>query len=93
MLPSERATEVVKERGKTYGSPSPIAVTTSLLWNGWLYIDGTEEVIHPISPTDVEMMMALHKIARERHSHVDDNLTDICGYINVYDVVRLEDLP
>jgi len=31
------------------------------------------------------MMMALHKVARERHAPQEDNLTDICGYINIYE--------
>lgn len=89
--PSERATEIVKQRGEQYGSPTPIAATTAELWNAWLGVEGTDEVIHTIEPLDVEMMMALHKIARQRHRHQDDNLTDICGYINVYDKVRLEE--
>jgi Domain of unknown function (DUF6378) len=83
--PSERATEVVKDRGTTYGDPTPIAETAAAFWNEWLRVIGTEEVIRPIDATDVQMMMALHKVARERHSELEDNLTDICGYVNIYE--------
>jgi len=38
-----------------------------------------------ITPSDVQMMMALHKVARERHAPQEDNLTDICGYTNIYE--------
>jgi len=86
-LPSERATEVVKgDRAKKYGDPTPIAITASELWNAWLSAGlGIDEVIRPVEPTDVQMMMALHKVARERHAPQEDNLTDICGYINIYE--------
>ena len=81
-LPSERATQVVKERAaKQYGDPTPIATTAAYLWNNWL----DTEIIHP---SDVQMMMALHKVARERHAPQEDNLTDICGYINIYERVK-----
>ena len=78
MLPSELATKIVKaDRAKKYGDPTPIAETAAALWNNWL---GT----HQITATDVQMMMALHKVARERHAPQEDNTTDICGYVNIY---------
>ena len=77
-LPSERATAVVKDRAaKQYGDPTPIATLAALLWSDWLGIR--------VRPIDVQMMMALHKVARERHAPQEDNLTDICGYINIYE--------
>ena len=77
-LPSERATAVVRGRAaKQYGDPRPIAITASELWSDWLGVK--------VRPTDVQMMMALHKIARERHAPQEDNLTDICGYVNIYE--------
>ena len=78
-LPSERATAVVKGRAaEQYGDPVPIATTAAQLWNVWLDTD-------QITPSDVQMMMALHKVARERHAPQEDNLTDICGYTNIYE--------
>jgi len=77
-LPSERATEIVKgDRAKKYGDPTPIAVMAAQLWGDWLGLR--------IRPVDVQMMMALHKIARERFAPQEDNLTDICGYVNIYE--------
>lgn len=83
-LPSERATELVKgDRRATYGPPQPIAETAAALWNTWLTrYDGG---IRAITPGDVQMMMALHKVAREKHRTTVDNRTDICGYINIYE--------
>ncbi len=82
-LPSERATEIVKgDRAKKYGDPTPIAKTAAELWNVWL---GPPETLRHIEATDVQMMMALHKVARERHAPQEDNLTDICGYVNIYE--------
>ena len=79
MLPSERATQIVKgDRRKKYGDPTPIAITAAQLWNVWLDT-------HQITATDVQMMMALHKVARERHAPQEDNTTDICGYVNIYE--------
>ena len=78
-LPSERATTIVKgDRAKKYGDPTPIAQTAAELWEAWL----GDRVIRA---TDVQMMMALHKVARERHAPQEDNLTDICGYVNIYE--------
>lgn len=78
LLPSERATEIVKgDRAIRYGNPTPIAITASELWSDWLGVK--------VTPTDVQMMMALHKVAREKHAPQEDNLTDICGYVNIYE--------
>ena len=87
MLASERATKVVKGRAaKQYGDPTPIAVTAAHLWNTWLSVDHT--MLGPITPADVEMMMALHKVAREKHAPGPQNTEDICGYVNIYETVK-----
>ena len=95
MLASERATEVVNGRAaQQYGDPTPIAETAAQLWNTWLSIDGVTDpdgVVRVITAADVEMMMALHKVARERHAPGEDNLTDICGYVNIYETVMQSD--
>ena len=87
-LPSERATEVVQNRQETYGHPGPIYDFVAEMWNLWLGVEGTEEVIRTIDSTDVAMMLALMKIGRQRMKKNDDNLTDVCGYMNVYEMVR-----
>jgi Domain of unknown function (DUF6378) len=87
--PSESARDVVMERRETHGDPRPTMVMASLFWNAWLMaIDGTEEVIRPIEPQDVPVMMSLFKWAREANRHNPDNLTDVCGWTDVYDLVR-----
>lgn len=80
-LPSERATEVVKERGTEYGHPYPIFSVTAELWSAWL----TDR--RQINPEDVPIMMAMHKLARERQRPKDDNITDVCGYMNTYEMM------
>lgn len=85
-MPSERATETVKGRARQqYGDPRPIAATAAEFWNVWM--KGKRE----IEDTDVQMMMALHKVAREKHAPQPDNLTDICGYVNIYERTKGED--
>lgn len=83
-LPSEMATNVVIARGKSRGNPRPIFETTSLLWEAWLHIDGTDEISRPPGPEDVPVMMALHKLARQLHSRTPeaDNIVDVCGFMN-----------
>jgi hypothetical protein len=53
------------------------------LWTAWL--EDEDGGISLITPADVQMMMALHKMARQKHRHQRDNLTDICGYVNIYE--------
>lgn len=83
-LPSERATALVRgDRRKAYGDPRPIAATAAIFWSEWLMeSDGS---IREPNDADVQMMMALHKVAREKHRPREDNRTDICGYVNIYE--------
>lgn len=92
-LPSERATQIVKERGKTYGDPTPIAITTCALWNDWLELPGVtdpEGLIRAIDPrADYGIMLALHKLARHRHSpDHEDHVDDVAGYMNVHRMIE-----
>lgn len=79
--PSERATQVVKDRGKTRGDPTPIAIATAIMWGGYLG--------RAMSPEDVAMLNLLQKVAREKYGKSDpDNLTDIAGWADVYEMVK-----
>jgi len=91
-LPSVKATEIVRNRyEKSYGPPTPIGDTTVAFWNEWLRIDGTDDVIRPIDVTrDYGIMLALHKLARQCHSPLGDNIDDVCGYMNVHDMIARE---
>jgi len=58
-------------------------------WNHWLSIPGADEVNRIINPTDVAMMMALLKMGRElMGKRNEENPTDICGFMDVYEMVR-----
>ena len=87
-LPSERATTVVKERGESYGHPGPIHADVAVLWNLWLGVEG-DEVIRPVDESDVAIMLMLLKVARQKWRANEDNLTDICGYADVHEMVRV----
>lgn len=87
-LPSVRATKIVEQRQGQYGHPGDIYEDVAKMWNIWLRIEGTEEVIAPIQATDVAMMQALLKICRERSKHLEDNEDDVCGYMNVRRMIR-----
>lgn len=80
-LPSERATEVVKERGKTYGHPRPIFEATAALWSAYIG--------YPVLPDQVPYMMMLHKLAREINNPLEDNRTDMAGYVNTAEMMHL----
>lgn len=78
-LPSARATEINKERRKTYGDPTPNMVFLASRW--------TTLIGHYISPQMAAMMLVDLKIMREVQAgfplDYSDNLDDICGWTNV----------
>lgn len=81
MLPSERATEIVAQRGETYGHPADVYAVSERMYSALAphvrkrQIPGEETALHLIC----------HKIARELVGrHADDNLDDVCGYVNVW---------
>lgn len=79
MLPSERATEVVQKRQKTYGHPTPVHESAAAFWS---------EILNTsVKPEQVTLCLLALKLAREIHKPLPDNLTDICGYANVYEMV------
>ena len=89
-LPSERATEVVKARGESYGDPNVHYARVADFWNSYLSIAGVTDpdgVLRMIKPEDVAMMMVLFKVGRESHKLNEDNRTDICGWTNVYEAM------
>ncbi len=96
-LPSERATEIVANRGVRYGHPRPIFETTASFWNEWLAKDRgalfEDGMVRSINPEDVPVLMALHKIAREKYapSPHQDNLDDVVGFINTREMMDWPD--
>lgn len=64
------------DRQDAYGNPEDSFAGIAVLW-GW-YLG------RALSPSDVAMMMALLKFARERNQHKRDNVVDACGYLALY---------
>lgn len=84
MLPSEKASAVVKDRGVRYGSPDEVFGVCAHLFQPVL------ERVDPLEfgPREVALFEICHKLAREivtpGHS---DNRVDICGYTNTLEIV------
>lgn len=78
-LPSERASEINRERQEIYGDPTP-----NIEW-----LAGFMELVLPckVSPQQAAMVLVGLKIMREVQADYPldykDNLEDICGYVNV----------
>jgi len=91
-LPSERATQVVKERGATYGDPTPIYQDWADYMTIWLRINGVtdpEGLIRDVVPSDGAISNIFLKLARMKHgANHPDNPTDICGYVNVFEMIE-----
>lgn len=79
MLPSERATEAVKQRHQQYGHPRDVYALASTMWSMILEC--------PVSIEQIAQCMMALKFSREINKHHPDNLTDICGYTNVLEMV------
>lgn len=83
-LPSEEATEVVKNRREVYGHPADVYTVWAKLIAP---IIGQE-----LTPMEASMMLLLLKVAREINARYPgdygDNLIDICGYANVLKMVK-----
>jgi hypothetical protein len=79
MLPAQRAVEAVRIRRGQYGHPAPIYEKVAGMWS--------EILDTSVSPQQVALCMIALKLGRECVKHHDDNLTDICGYANVYEMI------
>lgn len=73
---SEAGQVINGERQDAYGNPEDSFTDIADLW-GW-YLG------RPLLPSDVAIMMALLKFAREKHQHKRDNVVDACGYLALY---------
>ena len=71
---------VSNEKREEYGAPKHSMTQIADLWSAIL---GTS-----ISARDVALCMIALKIAREKHAHKRDNLTDICGYAKLIELVE-----
>ena len=73
---SEARKVINGERQDAYGNPEDSFTDIADLW-GW-YLG------RPLLPSDVAVLMALLKFAREKHQHKRDNIVDACGYLALY---------
>jgi Domain of unknown function (DUF6378) len=80
MLPAQRAAEVVKDRQGTYGHPSPVYERVAPMWS--------EILETTVTPLQIALCMIALKLGRECVRPNEDNLTDICGYANVYEMMQ-----
>lgn len=87
VLPSERATAIVRERQSEYGHPSDVYTIVGQLWS--VYLAGRKKVVIEFTPEDVAHFQLLLKEGREINEpgHVD-NLNDLAGYANVIDMIQ-----
>ena len=70
-------------RRDAYGPPEESFDMLSQLWSAILKIE--------VSPADVALMMIALKLAREANNHQRDNLTDICGYAQLLEIIIGDD--
>jgi len=80
-MPPDDITQLVEERGETYGKPSENHARTARLWNS--YIENRLGHPHmPLTAIDICFLNILQKISRSQSekgpSH--DSLQDIAGY-------------
>ncbi len=75
----EEATEVVSDRGKSYGTPEDNFGRIAILWTA--HLANRHGANLPIDPADVAVMMALMKIARLENdpAHLESWI-DLAGY-------------
>ena len=74
----KKCKKILRDRNKQYGNSNNMFYTTFRLWNGYLLHKNKTSVI---SPLDIPILMALHKIAREANEHKEDNLIDAINYL------------
>lgn len=83
-LPSAKATEINKQRQKTYGDPTP----NMEVFAGYLSV----LFGHDVSAEEATMVCILLKVMRESQSgykaEYPDNVDDICGWSNVLFMVK-----
>lgn len=72
------------ERQDVYGSPEDSFALIAKYWTTYLRSTIEAQKRSYFMPSDVAMMMALFKIAREANQHKRDNLVDCAGYLGIY---------
>lgn len=78
--PCARATRAVYgQRGADYGHPYDDFSRTASYWSTLFGV--------VVSPEQVAEAMVLLKLSREQNRHKDDNLTDMCGYVETLNLV------
>lgn len=72
------------ERQNVYGSPEDSFALIADYWTTYLRSTIEKETRSCFTASDVAMMMALFKIAREANQHKRDNILDAAGYLGIY---------
>lgn len=72
------------DRAKAYGSPLHSLRQIAKVWSGIL----GAKLGEPITWREVSLMMAGLKLVREQRRPKRDNLVDVCGYMEIYQIAE-----
>ena len=80
---------ILEDRAKQYAPDNSIFKLTAKLWSEYITNNNNDDPNYDMTvildSSDVKMMMALHKIARETIKHKDDNCIDAINYLALYE--------
>jgi len=78
--------DIVNLRGNDYGD---YRVSFAAIATVWTVLLGSKlSAGSSVSPSDVGLLMAALKLAREAHKHKDDNLVDAVGYLSIVSMLE-----
>lgn len=81
---AEAMSTINGERQSVYGSPENSFALIAQYWTTYFRSTIEKQGRAYFTPSDVAMMMALFKIAREANQHKADNIIDCAGYLGIY---------
>lgn len=85
-----QAVKIVRgDRQMDYGSPEKdFQRTTDMLSAYGFRFEDENGNIRKLEPTDYPLIMIMAKLGRQANKHKDDNIIDIIGYADTFDMVK-----